>query len=829
VSFPKSNKMDWQSLIGPLMELTIEQALQQGVAAHKAGKLQDAERLYRAILQSQPLHPDANHNLGVLAVSVNKADAALPLFKTALEANPKIEQFWLSYIDALIKEKQFENARQVIEQAKKQGLVGEKFDALAEKLTQINRATECVAPNSKKSLSFSEKRKKLSEKKRKKQNFKSVSPPDGEVNNLLQQYQNKKYDEAEKLARSLTERFPKHQFAWKMLGAVLAQTGRQSEAIDVNQTAVKLAPQDAGAHNNLGSTLKELGRFEEAKASFTQAIALKPSLAEAHSNLGVTLKQLGRLDEAVAAYFQALTLKPDLIETTENLASALRDVRFKSSNQVLYPTLVNLLTRGSFARPSDVVDGIFSLLKHDPLIGELLADRSKIENIKGVISVIESLHNLPLLHHLMRVCPLPDLQLEELFVSMRRILIENLDEVKESPAIVHFLSTLSLHCFTNEYVYFESEKEIQLIGDLETEIAKTFADAAQPNLRQVLCLSSYRPLHRYNWCDKLEVLDQITEVKTRIVKQPLAERVIKSDIPILGTTSDEVSLSVRQQYEENPYPRWVKLFRPLKKRSIEQHCDKVRLKLHSENIKEVAAPEILIAGCGTGQHSVEQAVGYSDCQVTAVDLSLASLAYAQRQSSELGVDNLNYLQADILGLHRLDKEFDMIQSSGVLHHMADPMAGWKVLTDLLRSGGLMKIGLYSELARASIVKIRKEIASLAIGSSEREIRRFRHSLINSRDEDHQRLSSYKDFFSLSELRDLIFHVQEHRFTLPQIKNCLDELGLKFCGFESKDANSNFREFHGKEADIYDLTLWHRYEESNPQTFAGMYQFWCQKL
>ena len=100
------------------MELTVDQALQQGVAAHKEGKLQDAERLYRAILQSQPLHPDANHNLGVLAVSVNKADAALPLFKTALEANPKIEQFWLSYIDALIKEKQFDNAKQSLNRQK---------------------------------------------------------------------------------------------------------------------------------------------------------------------------------------------------------------------------------------------------------------------------------------------------------------------------------------------------------------------------------------------------------------------------------------------------------------------------------------------------------------------------------------------------------------------------------------------------------------------------------------------------------------------------------------------------------------------------------------
>ena len=88
------------------MELTIEQALLQGIEAHKEGKLQEAERLYRAILRSQPSHPDANHNLGVLAVLVNNAGEALPLFKTALEANPKVEQFWLSYVDALLKEKQ---------------------------------------------------------------------------------------------------------------------------------------------------------------------------------------------------------------------------------------------------------------------------------------------------------------------------------------------------------------------------------------------------------------------------------------------------------------------------------------------------------------------------------------------------------------------------------------------------------------------------------------------------------------------------------------------------------------------------------------------------
>ena len=109
------------------MELTVEQALQQGVDAHKEGKLQDAERLYRAIIQSQPLHPDANHNLGVLLASMNKYDAAILLFKNALESNPKIEQFWLSYIDVLIKDKQFDNAKEVIKKGQKKGISEEKL------------------------------------------------------------------------------------------------------------------------------------------------------------------------------------------------------------------------------------------------------------------------------------------------------------------------------------------------------------------------------------------------------------------------------------------------------------------------------------------------------------------------------------------------------------------------------------------------------------------------------------------------------------------------------------------------------------------------------
>ena len=117
------------------MDLTIAQALERGVTAHKEGKLQEAEKLYRAILQSQPQHPDANHNLGLIAVGVGKVEGAIPHFKAALAANAKMEQYWLSYIDALIKLNQMDTAKAVLEQARTQGVWDERFDNLQVQLT----------------------------------------------------------------------------------------------------------------------------------------------------------------------------------------------------------------------------------------------------------------------------------------------------------------------------------------------------------------------------------------------------------------------------------------------------------------------------------------------------------------------------------------------------------------------------------------------------------------------------------------------------------------------------------------------------------------------
>ena len=113
-----------------MTELTIDQALQQAIESHRAGQVQEADRLYTAILKAQPKHPDANHNMGVLAVSVGKVEQALPFFKTALEANPAKAQFWLSYIDALIKLGELAKAKAILDQAKSKGAKGDGFDKL---------------------------------------------------------------------------------------------------------------------------------------------------------------------------------------------------------------------------------------------------------------------------------------------------------------------------------------------------------------------------------------------------------------------------------------------------------------------------------------------------------------------------------------------------------------------------------------------------------------------------------------------------------------------------------------------------------------------------
>jgi hypothetical protein len=206
------------------------------------------------------------------------------------------------------------------------------------------------------------------------------------------------------------------------------------------------------------------------------------------------------------------------------------------------------------------------------------------------MSAIGTFHKLPLLHKSMRVCPLPDLGFEEIFTAMRKQLLKKRARAEVSPELMHFLSTLATHCFINEYVYFDSGEETRWIHELEIKISETIEPAEQPSLMEILCCGCYRPLHGYSWCVSVDALHECEDVKVRLIDGPLLEIEISKNIPSLGQISDTVSSQVKEQYEENPYPRWINLGIHLVTISIADLCDKLELRLRPYKVREVDAP-----------------------------------------------------------------------------------------------------------------------------------------------------------------------------------------------------------------------------------------------
>ena len=273
-----------------------DEALTKAVAHHKAGRLEEAERLYREILASHPDHPDANHNLGVLISGLNRPMDALPYFKVALDSSPEQGQFWVSYIDALIRSGQQEMARQVLEQGRKIGLRGDAVERLGQALGQSGRSPD------------------------------NGIPEEAEVNAMVELFNNGQHSIVRELALKMTSNFPDYAFGWKVLGSALMCMGDLIESWGYLQRAVELMPEDAEIHSNLGNLFFDLGRLEEGQASCRQAIVLNPEFAEAYNNLGNILCDLGRLDEAEVSCRQAIALKPTLAEAYNNLGKVLRNL-----------------------------------------------------------------------------------------------------------------------------------------------------------------------------------------------------------------------------------------------------------------------------------------------------------------------------------------------------------------------------------------------------------------------------------------------------------------------------------------------------------------------
>ncbi len=643
--------------------------------------------------------------------------------------------------------------------------------------------------------------------------------------------------------------------------------GRIAEAAESYQRALAINPDYAEIHFNLGMLAMSQGRHTEAVESLLRAVELKPDFAQARQTLVIELRKLEDLDVAEASYRRALAIEPENDGILYELAMLLlaRD-KAREALQLLMPALERaptFATKVAFASclartvflvndsrirpalktaivepwglPYQFCRSALSLTMLDGRIANCvrLANASWPARLpKAALFGADGLSALAedsLLHALLEAAPVTTIEFERFLTCARHALLETASS-KQAPdssdiAALQFYAALSRQCFVNEYLFDCDDREKLAAAACRTRLeALLDANAVVPPLL-LLAVAAYFPL--YTLRDASRLLDSnysapIDAVLRQQIREPLEEQALRAGIKCLTPITVGVSEEVREQYEQNPYPRWVKL----PKHGQSPYFNSVlRSSLPFGTFTPMpddSAPEMLIAGCGTGSHPILAAQRFRGIRLLAIDLSLSSISYAKRKTRELGIANIEYAQADILKLGDIARTFDIIESVGVLHHLADPFTGWRTLLSLLRPGGFMGLGFYSELARRHVVKAREIIAARGYSSTPDDIRRFRRDLARNPDVVLQCLSQYQDFYSTSECRDLLFHLQEHRLTISQIQSFLADSGLHFVGFElDRGVLHQYRARFADDPSATNLGNWARFEADNPDTFAVM--------
>jgi len=620
------------------------------------------------------------------------------------------------------------------------------------------------------------------------------------------------------------------------------RAGEFEPALRNYQVAIGIRPDFADALVAMGNALDSLGRTAEAVESYERALVINPGYAEVHFNLGVLAATQRRHEEAAHSLRRAVEIKPDYAEAQEAFASCVARARFTTNDSQIRATLTTAIIE-PWGVPFTLCWPALSLIMLDERIVSCvrLANRSwPVRLPKAALFGADGLAALAadsLLHALLEVVPVSTIEFERFLTCARHALLETaLNEQAPDPsdvAALQFYAALSRQCFVNEYIFDCDDRERIVAAACRTKLlALLDANAVVPPFL-VLAVAAYFPLYTLRDASRLLAANEpgpVEEVLRQQIREPLEERALRAGIERLTPITGGVSEQVRDQYEQNPYPRWVKL--PIRKQALHFN-DELRRALTFAPFTPMpddSAPEVLIAGCGTGIHSIRVAQRFRGARVLAIDLSLSSISYAKRKTRELGMTNIEYAQADILKLGDIGRTFDIIESGGVLHHLADPFTGWRTLLSRLRPGGFMALGFYSELARRHLVKARDFIAARGYESTTDDIRRFRQDLaVQDASVELQWLSKIPDFYSTSECRDLLFHVQEHRLTLDQIESFLAEFGLQFVGFElDHRVLHRYRVRFSDDPSATNLRNWARFEADNPDTFVAMYQFWIQK-
>ncbi len=686
-------------------------------------------------------------------------------------------------------------------------------------------------------------------------------------------------DEALASYQKALERNPASVMALTNRGSALEAAGRPEEAAASYNRALQIDPDHVKARYNLGNTLRDLGRLEEAATCYCQALAGWPDYVYARTNLGLTLFDLGRLEEAEACVRQALALQPDLAPAVSLLAAlllvrhgdapaaldmALRSLRLDPRPETrslvvaclrqlppdcpafadasLRETVVAALTE-PWARPGLLTGVAARLATQGGAVGECLARvdaawprRLGAEELFGPAGPGGCAD--PLLCRLLEAAPVCTLELERFLTMTRHILLETAIEEKPyadvDPDALGFYSALARQCFINEYVFAVTGDEARAAEDLRDRLVAAMEAGRVVPASWLVAVAAYYPLHGLPLAaDRLLAApwpEAAAAVLTQQLREPGQERDYRPTIPRLTAIEDTVSRLVRRQYEQSPYPRWITAAPPAAPVTLDAFLRRrfPLASLHPYGKRD--GLDVLVAGCGTGQHSLETARRFAKARVLAVDLSLSSLCYAKRKTRELGLTTaIDYAQADILQLGAIGQRFDVIESCGVLHHLADPLAGWEVLLSLLRPGGCMRLGLYSRMARRNITRTRALILAKGYAPTVEDIRRCRQDLLAVQDSLEGNTLLMSDFFSSSGCRDLLFNVQECCMTLVEIGAFLARHSLRFLGFDlDAPVLEAYRRRFPEDASATDLARWHDFEAENPDTFIEMYQFWVQK-
>jgi SAM-dependent methyltransferase len=422
---------------------------------------------------------------------------------------------------------------------------------------------------------------------------------------------------------------------------------------------------------------------------------------------------------------------------------------------------------------------------------------------------------------------------------------------------LHLACALSAQCFRTGYVLPAEEDELAALRGAAD--ALPLPPAPLP-AGTVALLGAYLPLGDWDHADRVAagVVQGHTPELAPLVRlqllEPRREAELRDVIPSLLPDTpdpDPTTRAVAAFYEFNPYPRWQNI--PAAAggalvphlRSVLPHAS-VPATGPPED-PELASPDVLVAGCGTGLHPLTLARRFPGARVTAVDLSRASLAYGARRAEEEGVGNVRFVRADLADLHSLGRTFHLVESVGVLQHLPDPAAGWRALVERLKPGGFMKLGVYAAAGREPLLRARRAAADLAArilpGHGEAPldhlpdaaVRRLRTALAGhlAGEPRGRAILHHPDWFTLGEFRDLILHPHEVHFTIPDLAGLIRETGLRFLGFTDLPPgrvtapDPGERTVGGADRSV-DLSAWEDFEAAHPEAFGGLYTFWCHR-